>query len=398
MEGTVFPPTSRIRGIWPGAPEAEGLTKRTPGSPAEDGGSSKNLVTKCPYAGICKRVTRLERNANIAAVVIPFLGVVVAGVLLWNSLLGPRDLVILAALYVLTGLGVTVGFHRLLTHRAFQTRPWIRYTLAVLGSMSVQGPVIDWVADHRKHHTFADEDGDPHSPHAGHGAGLRGMVAGLWHAHVGWLFEVHGQASSKRFARDLLQEPAMRRINRSFPLIALASLVVPFLLGLILSGGSLVAGGLSALLWGGLVRIFLVHHVTWSINSICHFFGQRRFATEDESTNVFWLALPSLGEAWHHNHHAFPQSAFHGLRWYELDPSGWLILALARVGLAWDVERVTPERALAKLASSSPAPPQGAPAAADLGAGARIARATPDRAHAGRDDEEVLRAIETSSV
>jgi stearoyl-CoA desaturase (Delta-9 desaturase) len=294
------------------------------------------------------RVTRLERNANIAAVVIPFLGVIAAAVLLWHRFLGVRDVAIFLVMYLLSALGVTVGFHRLLTHRAFQTRPWLRYTLAVLGSLSLQGPVIDWVADHRKHHTFTDEDGDPHSPHAGHGAGVRGMLAGLWHAHVGWLFSTHGQASSKRFARDLLDEPVMRRINRGFPVIALASLALPFLLGLIVSG-SLVAGGLGALLWAGLVRIFLVHHVTWSINSICHFFGRRRFDTDDHSTNVFWLALPSLGEAWHHNHHAFPQSAFHGLRWYELDPSGWLILALERVGLAWDVRRVTTERAQAKL-------------------------------------------------
>jgi stearoyl-CoA desaturase (delta-9 desaturase) len=304
-------------------------------------------------------VTRLERNVNITAVVIPFLGVIVAAVLLWNRFLGPRDLVIAATMYVLTALGVTVGFHRLLTHRAFQTRPWMRYTLTILGSMSLQGPAIDWVADHRKHHTFTDEEGDPHSPHAGHGAGLRGMATGLWHAHVGWLFETHGQASSKRFARDLLDDPTMRRINRGFPLIALAGLALPFLLGFALSGGSLVDGGLSALLWGGLVRIFLVHHITWSINSICHFVGRRRFETDDESTNVFWLALPSLGEAWHHNHHAFPQSAFHGLRWYELDPSGWLILAMARVGLAWDVVRVTPENARAKLAVARSGPDAG---------------------------------------
>jgi stearoyl-CoA desaturase (Delta-9 desaturase) len=294
-------------------------------------------------------VTRLERNANIAAVVVPFLTVIAAATVLWQRFLSARDLAIFAVMYLASALGVTVGFHRLLTHRAFQTRRWLRYTLAVLGSMSVQGPVIDWVADHRKHHTFTDEEGDPHSPHAGRGAGLRGMLAGLWHAHVGWLFETHGQASSKRFASDLLEDPGMRRINRSFPLIALASLGVPFLAGLVLSGGSLVAGGLGALVWAGLVRIFLVHHVTWSINSICHFFGRRRFDTDDESTNVFWLALPSLGEAWHHNHHAFPQSAFHGLRWYELDPSGWLILGLERIGLAWDVVKVSPERARAKL-------------------------------------------------
>ena len=178
------------------------------------------------------------------------------------------------------------------------------------------------------------------------------MVRGLWHAHVGWLFETHGQASSRRFAPDLVEDPVMRSINRAFPWIALASLGLPFLLGLALGAGALAAG-LSALLWAGLVRIFLVHHITWSINSICHFFGRRRFETDDQSTNVFWLALPSLGEAWHHNHHAFPQSAFHGLRWYELDPSGWLILGLAKVGLASDVVRVTPEKARAKLVGAA---------------------------------------------
>ncbi|MGO9247301.1 MAG: acyl-CoA desaturase [Solirubrobacteraceae bacterium] len=300
-------------------------------------------------------MTRLERNVNIAAVVIPFLGVIVAGALLWDSFLGWRDVAVFVVMYALTAVGVTVGFHRLLTHRAFQTRSWLKYTLAVLGSMSLQGPMIDWVADHRKHHTFTDEDGDPHSPHAGQGAGLAGMVRGLWHAHVGWLFSTHGQASSKRFARDLVEDPAMRRINRMFPWIALASLALPFLLGLglgLAAGANPLMAGLSALLWAGLVRIFLVHHITWSINSICHFFGSRRFDTDDQSTNVFWLALPSLGEAWHHNHHAFPQSAFHGLRWYELDPSGWLILGLAKVGLAWDVVRVTPEKAREKLAGA----------------------------------------------
>jgi stearoyl-CoA desaturase (delta-9 desaturase) len=310
-------------------------------------------VTVGPDTGYPSHVTRLERNVNIAAAVIPFAGVVVAATLLWSHFLSARDVAIFASMYLLSALGVTVGFHRLLTHRAFQTRPWLRYTLALLGSMSLQGPVIDWVADHRKHHTFTDEDGDPHSPHAGHGAGLAGMLSGLWHAHTGWLFQTHGQASSKRFARDLVEDPTMRRINRLFPLIALASLALPFLLGLAFSGG-LLAAGLSALLWGGLVRIFLVHHITWSINSICHFFGRRRFDTDDQSTNVFWLALPSLGEAWHHNHHAFPQSAFHGLRWYELDPSGWLILAMARVGLAWDVVRVTPQRARERLLDVSP--------------------------------------------
>ncbi len=308
-------------------------------------------------------MTRLERNVNIAAVVLPFVGLLASGALLWNSLLGPRDLVLFLVMYLLTGFGITVGFHRLLTHRAFETHRWLRYTFAVLGSMALEGSVIDWVADHRKHHTFPDEEGDPHSPHVHEGSGLRGMLHGLWHAHVGWLFSTHGQASSRRYARDLAEDPVMRRINRSFPWLALYSLALPAVLGFALSGGVWLAA-LTAFIWAGLVRVFLVHHVTWSINSICHFFGRRRFDVEDRSTNVFWLALPSFGEAWHHNHHAFPRSAFHGLRWYELDPSGWIIAAMAKVGLAWDVVRVSAEKQHDKLAAQAASPPSSPPAAA----------------------------------
>ncbi len=293
-------------------------------------------------------MTRTERNVNVAGVLIPFLAVIAAGFLAWGHALHAWDLVIFAVCYLITGLGITVGFHRLLTHRAFETYRPIRYGLAIAGSAAVEGPVLDWVADHRKHHTFPDQEGDPHSPHVGGGAGVRGMITGLWHAHVGWLWETNGQAEKRRYCPDLLQDPTMRAIHRRFPLIVFATLAVPFAAGWAW-GGSLTTG-LEALVWAGLVRIFLVHHVTWSINSICHVFGSRRFETEDQSTNVFWLALPSLGEAWHHNHHAFPRSAFHGLRWYELDPSGWLILALQRAGLAWDVVRVNPEREQAKLA------------------------------------------------
>jgi stearoyl-CoA desaturase (delta-9 desaturase) len=287
---------------------------------------------------------------NIAAVFLPFAGAIAAAVLAWGSFLQPRDVAIFAAMYVGSAFGVTIGFHRLLTHRAFETYRPLRYLLAILGSLSVQGPVLDWVADHRKHHTFTDEEGDPHSPHAGQGAGFGGMIRGLWHAHVGWLFETNGQAEKRRYCPDLLEDPGMRQIHKRFPLIALASLGLPFLAGLLLSGT--LRGGAEALLWGGLVRIFLVHHVTWSVNSICHFFGTRRFETDDHSTNVAWLALPTLGEAWHHNHHAFPRSAFHGLRWYELDPSGWLILGFARIGLAWDVVTVDHERQRAKLVAA----------------------------------------------
>ena len=243
-------------------------------------------------------MTRLERNVNIAAVVLPFLVVAAAVPLVWGRLVGPSDLIVFAVMYVLCGLGVTVGFHRMLTHRAFATHRTTRYVFAVLGSMAIQGPVIEWVADHRKHHAHTDKEGDPHSPHVGHGAGVRGALRGLWHAHVGWLWRTNGQARAYKYARELVEDPGMKRINRAFPQLIVLSLGVPSLLGLAITGT--LWGGLTGLLWGGFARIFIQHHVTWSVNSICHFFGTRRFAVEDESTNVFWLALPSLGESWHH--------------------------------------------------------------------------------------------------
>ena len=292
-------------------------------------------------------MTRLERNVNLAGVLLPFAATLAAIVLLWDSFVGVADLAILASMYLITALGVTVGYHRLLTHRAFRTTATIRYALAIMGSLSVQGSVLDWVADHRKHHANTDREGDPHPPHVGHGSGIAGVLRGLWHSHTGWLLVNHGQADWKRFAPDLHADPGLRRINRRFPLIALASLAIPALAGYLIGGT--VTAALSALIWGGLVRIFLVHHVTWSVNSICHFFGSRRFDTDDRSTNVFWLALPSLGESWHHNHHAFPRSAKHGLRWFELDPSAAVIGGLERLGLAWDVVRVAPERQLERL-------------------------------------------------
>ena len=249
-------------------------------------------------------MSRGERIANLIGVIVPFLGLIAAVVLLWNQWVDWIDLTIMAVTYVLFGLGVTVGYHRLLTHRSFRTHKGTEYTFAVLGSMGLQGSVMDWVADHRKHHAHADEEGDPHSPHVGHGSGLKG----LWHAHTGWLMETHGLADWKKYARDLYEDPGMRRIGRTFPWLVFASLAIPTLLGFVLHGFTL-EGALRGLVWGGLVRAFFLHHVTWSINSICHFFGRRRFDIEDRSTNVAWLAIPSMGEAWHHNHHAFPRSA-----------------------------------------------------------------------------------------
>jgi stearoyl-CoA desaturase (Delta-9 desaturase) len=229
------------------------------------------------------------------------------------------------------------------------SRP-VEYLFAAAGSMAVQGPVINWVADHRKHHAHTDEEGDPHSPHVGRGAGILGAVRGLLHAHVGWLVSDHGRSERERYARDLSEDRGMLFINRSFLGLVGLGLALPFAAGWLITGR--LSGALTALLWGGLVRIFLLHHVTWSINSICHFFGRRRFDVEDHSTNVWWLALPSFGEAWHHNHHTFPRSAQHGLSRLEssLDPSAWLIAVMEKLGLVWDVVRITPERQQQKLA------------------------------------------------
>ncbi len=290
-------------------------------------------------------MTRAERTANLLGVAVPFLGVLAAIVLLWDRAVDGTDLAIMAVMYLVTAAGVTVGFHRLLTHRAFATYPWLERVFAVLGSMAVQGSVLDWVADHRKHHAHTDREGDPHSPHVGHGSGLHG----LWYAHVGWLLDTQGQADWKRYAGELYEDPKMRRIGRRFPVLVVVSLLLPTALGFVLHGFT-AAGALRGYVWGGLVRIFFVHHVTWSVNSICHFFGRRRFDIDDRSTNVGWLAVLSLGESWHHNHHAFPRSAHHGLRAREIDLSGLMITGLERCGLAWNVVRISPERQRAKEA------------------------------------------------
>jgi stearoyl-CoA desaturase (Delta-9 desaturase) len=293
-------------------------------------------------------MTRTHRALNLAGVCLPFVAFLVAVVLLWHRVVDWSDLAVLGIMYVLTGYGVTLGFHRLLTHRSFQTFKPVEYTLAALGSMAVQGPVMSWVADHRKHHAHTDKDGDPHSPH-GHGGGLRGALAGLWYAHMGWLFDRAGQAEHERYAKDLVEDRGMRAINHTFLLWVLAGFALPFALGWLI-GGTL-ADALTGALWGGAVRIFLLHHVTWSINSVCHFFGTRRFAIDDHSTNVFWLAPFSFGESWHHNHHAFPRSAMHGLRWWEIDPTAWMVRALKRLRLAWNVVEITPERQAQKVAA-----------------------------------------------
>jgi stearoyl-CoA desaturase (Delta-9 desaturase) len=285
-------------------------------------------------------------TGTVTVLPVLLLGVVVWQ--LWNDLLGWHDVVVFAIFYLLCGFGVTVGFHRLFTHRSFKTTRAVRATLAIAGSMAIEGPIISWVADHRKHHAFSDQPGDPHSPHVDHGSGLRGALRGLAHAHVGWLF-IHTQRGSRhRYAPDLEKDPIIRWIDKTFVLWVVVGLLGPFLLGWAI-GGSLAAA-LTGLLWGGAVRVLVLHHVTYSINSLCHFFGRRRFDTDDESRNLAWLAPLSFGEAWHNNHHAFPTSAMHGMRAWEIDPAALLIRLLERVGLAWDVVRIDRSRQARKLA------------------------------------------------
>lgn len=290
---------------------------------------------------------RIDRIANLVVTVVPVGLVGFAAWRAWGGALRWPDLVVLAVTYTLAGLGITVGFHRLFTHRSFKTSPLLRGLFGALGSAAVEGPLIEWVSNHRKHHQFSDQPGDPHSPHVDHGSGWSGALKGLFHAHVGWIFNGDALADEQRYGKDLLADPVARFIDRMFLLWVFAGLAFPFALGYALTGT--LAGALTGLLWGGAVRLFLLHHATFSINSLCHFFGRRRFATDDESRNLVWLAVPTLGEAWHNNHHAFPTSARHGLRWWQLDPSAWLIAGMEHVGLVWDVIRISPQRQLSAL-------------------------------------------------
>ncbi|CAN5488082.1 acyl-CoA desaturase [soil metagenome] len=292
---------------------------------------------------------RFQRRLVLVVTVVPFVGFLAAVWTLWGTGLSMLDASIFLAAYCFTGLGVTVGFHRLFTHKSFEAKPWFRNLLAIAGSMAIQGPVIRWVADHRRHHAFADQPGDPHSPHLDEGPGFRGVVKGLWHAHIGWFFDDE-QTSARRWAPDLVKDPAMRRIDSLFPLWAVLSFGLPPLVGFLVSGT--LQGAVTAFLWGSLVRIFFLHHVTWSVNSICHFYGERPYKTKDFSTNNWLLSLVSFGESWHNNHHAFPTSAVHGIGKGQIDLSAGVIRLLQKVGIAADVKVADGKQLVRKQAQS----------------------------------------------
>ncbi|MEJ7584485.1 MAG: fatty acid desaturase [Acidimicrobiales bacterium] len=270
-----------------------------------------------------------QRIGTAVIVGLPFVGVVWAMVHFWGTGLHLRDFLVFLGFYLIVGHGVTVGFHRLFTHRSFVAARPLKIALAAAGSMAFEGGLIGWVGNHRRHHVYSDQPGDPHSPVNHHGT-----LRGLWHAHVGWLFSA--QPDDEHRTRDLKSDPDLRWIDRAFPLLCVVSLGLPFLFGWVLSGWSL-SGALTALLWGGLVRICLLHHVTWSINSLCHTFGRRPHETSDRSADLGLLSILSMGESWHNSHHASPRSARHGRARGQRDSSAALIGAFERLGLATKV-------------------------------------------------------------
>jgi len=279
------------------------------------------------------------RVMTLIAIVVPLLGVVAAPFFLWGWGFRWTDLGVLLGMYVLTALGITVGFHRLFVHRSFETYMWVKFILAVLGSMAVQGALFQWVGMHRRHHQHSDTPEDPHSPQYG-GRGVLGLLRGFWHAHIGWFFQPD-PPDLDRYVLDLSASRTLRVANSLFPLWVALGLVIPAVLGGVIT---LTWGGVwTGLIWGGLVRLFLVHHVTWSVNSACHLWGFRPYKTGDMSRNNVVFGILAMGEGWHNTHHAFPTSARHGLRWWEVDVSYWVIRTLALVGLAWGLKLPTKE-------------------------------------------------------
>ncbi len=292
------------------------------------------------------------RTITLLIVGIPFVALVLGVIRFWGDGLELRDVLLAVVLYGLVGHGVTIGFHRLLAHKAFKACRPLKFALVALGSMAFEGGPISWVANHRQHHVFADSAADPHSPQH-HGGGPGGQLKGLWHAHVGWMFTARG-ASLRRHAADLLADRDIVVVNATFPMWCVLSLALPFGVGWLLGGS--VGAAISALLWAGLVRVFVLHHATWSVNSLCHMFGRRPFASKDRSSNIGALAIVTMGESWHNGHHAFPRSARHGLLRGQWDTSARLIAVFERLSWATDVHSPTPEAIRRRLVTHPTTP------------------------------------------
>ncbi len=279
------------------------------------------------------RATKVQLVSAALLVVLPLVAVVFAVAIFWNHGIGWLDLGLAAGMYVFTGLGLSLGFHRLFSHRSFVPARWLKVTLAIAGTMGIEGSVTSWVSQHRRHHAFTDQAGDPHSP-VPDGPGLGNQLRGLWHAHAGWLF-VANEVNAARWSKDLVDDPDVAFISRTAVWWTVLSFLIPSAIGFIVT--KTVWGALLAGLWGGVVRVALLHHVTWSTNSLCHTFGKQPFGDRDRSTNFAPLALLSFGDAWHNAHHAFPRSARHGVDPGQVDISAEVIRVFERVGWATEV-------------------------------------------------------------
>ena len=292
--------------------------------------------------------SRLHKSLILGAVILPLLGMIAVIIMSWQfGMMSWLNLAMLIGGWYLTGLGVTVGFHRMLTHGSFEARPWVYKFWTILGSLSVEGSPIDWCMVHRKHHRFSDDHGDPHSPHL-HGEGWWNSIKGFFHSHTGWMLKSNwSKKERQKYVPDLMKDPFLVSIDKYYYWWVTATLVIPMVLGGIFALfyeptliGVLKGAGLG-FLWGGLARVCLSHHMTWSINSICHIFGSQDFKSSDDSRNNLFFGIFSHGEGWHNNHHAFPTSARHGLKWWQIDLSWMIIRGMEKLGLVWNVKLPT---------------------------------------------------------
>jgi stearoyl-CoA desaturase (delta-9 desaturase) len=293
--------------------------------------------------------TPLTKIILLALVWLPIFGVISAIFLLWNSYVTWVDLSLLLSFFVMGALGITLGYHRMLTHKSFQAHPWLKTTLLIWGSMAMQGPALHWAATHIQHHANSDDDDDPHSP-----------LKSLWHAHAGWILD-NFKPDIQRYAGALLKDPIIAFIHKTFWLWVFVGLAIPTAIGgaaAAFFGHSILLGAFSGLVWGGFVRLFLNQHITWSVNSICHTFGGRTFETTDASRNNFLFGILAMGEGWHNNHHAFPRSARHGMHWTQPDISAWIIWLFEKLGLVRDVVLISPQRIKARMADQTDPEPE----------------------------------------
>jgi stearoyl-CoA desaturase (delta-9 desaturase) len=314
------------------------------------------MTTATPSAASLRRdpLPLAERIVTLVIILLPLVGLIGAVVHAWGWGVGWPEIALLLGMYIATGLGITIGFHRLFTHKSFTTGPTITAILAVLGSMAFEGPLLRWVAFHRAHHQFSDGEHDPHSPH-GHGEGVGAVLRGFFNAHLGWMLrEAEPERGLESYLSDLRQSRLITRISETFVLWSVLSLVIPALIGGLIHMSW--TGAMLGLVWGGLVRIFVVHHITWSVNSVCHLWGTRPFESKDESRNNPIVGVLAFGEGWHNNHHAFPTSARHGLRWWEFDLSYLVIRGLSLLGLARNIRVPSRDRIEAKRRDRSPEP------------------------------------------